>query len=282
MRVTRFLRLIFALTILTIPALRAAETPSWAVRDAVDKLIAKNALFTPGRDGFLKKPNGKLVQYELPENYYTREGRAWQVEIRSRRWRAEGNDGWLGWISAPPNYDYWNIGSIRIEVLLSGVSAKWINNSNFLNMTAPSQSEVTQHLDNSARGNLTSPRVADAPLADKSVTWGTPRTVPDASDPTRGIFKAGPNGTLQKIQLPDPTPALRGKSQGSAALSNTSPAPPDSPVGIQEALPTTRSAPAYPEFMLPLLIAFLGTLVVGCFLVKGRKVESNGGSRGGR
>lgn len=135
-------------------AAAADERPSWAVVAAVDRLIAKHALFLPGGDGFVKHGDGKLAQYELPGKSYSRDGKDWRVEILSQRFRKQGEKGWEAWSDARPKYSKWRIGVIRVEVLASGVAASWIEGDNFIGGTAPSESEVRHRLDTQGQSSV--------------------------------------------------------------------------------------------------------------------------------
>lgn len=154
--VKRFVRCFCLLIALTGPAL-AQERPSWAITDAVDRLVAKNALFLPGRDGFLKFPDETLTQYELPSKNYLKDGKGWQVELLSRRWRKKEPQGWTAWNDARPQHGAWRIGVICVDVLASGVKATWVDNLNFSGATAPGEAEVTQKLDTLGQRNIASP-----------------------------------------------------------------------------------------------------------------------------
>ncbi len=200
------------------PAVGAQDDPSWAVRSAVDELIAKNALFTPGRDGFSKGADGRLAQFELPEKTYTRDGKNWQIEIFCRRWRNAEDIGWQRWNNPSPEAGNLRIGSIRVELLLSGVKASWNDHVYFFEgRTAPSQGEVNRHLDTTALGNSSRSTVRQTPFT----TGPTPERQSTAEDAAissgRGIFRMMPNGQLQQmtpqaavpVPVPAPAPAMR-------------------------------------------------------------------------
>lgn len=154
--VKRFVRCLSLLLALAAPSL-AQERPSWAITDAVDRLIAKNALFLPGRDGFVKSSDGTLTQYELPSKNYLKDGKCWQVELLSRRWRKKDPTGWSAWNDARPQYGAWKIGMVRVDVLASGVHAAWVDNHNFSGATPPGEAEVMQRLDTQGQRSATAP-----------------------------------------------------------------------------------------------------------------------------
>ena len=208
----------------------AQEHPSWAVIDAADRLIAKNALFMPGRDGFLKEADGHLVQYTLPEKSYLPDGKNWRIEIRSKRWRKESEKGWQAWNEARPKFDYWRIGEIYATVGQSGVQVGWTNNNNFRHRKPPTESEVRQHLDTAGQGNVQGSTNQAPPI-----TQHTPeerRSGPAiGSAPNGGIFRQLPNGTLKKLYpQPPPAPSARAitpfpPAQGSIAAPATAAVP---------------------------------------------------------
>jgi len=185
----------------------ADDRPSWAIIDAADRLIAKNALVLPGGDGFLKQPSGLLVQYERPSKSYSRDGKNWMIEIRSPRWRAEAAKEWQPWNPAHPNYDHWRIGVIRVEVLISGVEASWVDNTNFSGRTPPSQSEVMHRLDTLGQASVRAPDIHQPRTNQGAASEIRPHTGRTEQPTKGGIFKKLPNGTLQKIS-PQQTPMV--------------------------------------------------------------------------
>jgi len=186
----------------------ADDRPSWAIIDAADRLIAENALFMPGGDGFLTQRSGLLVQYERPSKSYSRNGKNWMIEIRSPRWREEAAKGWQPWNDARPRYDHWRIGIIRVDVLISGVKASWVDNANFSGRTPPSRAHVMQRLDTLGQASARTP----GNQASRAVQGPTSETRPHAAHSEQssqgGIFRKLPDGTLQKIP-PQQTPPIR-------------------------------------------------------------------------
>jgi hypothetical protein len=180
----------------------ADDRPSWAIIEAADRLIAKNALFMPGGDGFLKQPSGLLIQYERPSKSYSRDGKNWMIEILSPRWRSEAAKEWQPWNDARPRHNHWLIGTIRVDVLTSGVQASWVDNTNFSRRTPPTQAQVMQRLNTLGQASARTP---DNPLS-RAVQGPTAETRPHVvrSEPSSqgGIFRALPNGALQKISPP--------------------------------------------------------------------------------
>jgi hypothetical protein len=177
----------------------ADDRPSWAIIDAADRLIAKNALIMPGGDGFLKQPSGLLIQYERPSKSYSRDGKNWMIEIRSPRWRAEAAKEWQPWNDARPQHDHWRIGVIRVDVLISGVEANWVNNTNFTGRTPPSQSEVMQRLN--TLGQVSARTPANQASRTNQGRASEIRRPTGRSEPSSqgGIFRKLPDGTLQKV-----------------------------------------------------------------------------------
>ncbi len=186
----------------------ADDRPSWAIIDAADRLIAKNALFMPGGDGFLKQPSGLLVQYERPSKSYSPDGKNWMIEIRSPRWRAEAAKEWQPWNEARTQQDYWRIGVIRVDVLISGVQASWVDSTNFSGRTPPTQAQVMQRLNTLGQASAITP---NNPLS-RAVQGPTSETRPHAARSEQssqgGIFRTLPNGTLQKVS-PQQIPTIR-------------------------------------------------------------------------
>jgi hypothetical protein len=50
------------------------------------------------------------------------------------------------WVDARPKYNRWRIGVIRVDVLASEVTAKWVEDNNFKNCKLPTETEVTHRL----------------------------------------------------------------------------------------------------------------------------------------
>ncbi len=186
----------------------ADDRPSWAIIDAADRLIAKNALFMPGGDGFLKQPSGLLVQYERPSKSYSLHGKNWIVEIRSPRWRAEAAKEWQPWNEARPQYDQWRIGVIRVDVLISGVEASWTDNANFTGRTPPAQSEVMQRLNTLGQARVRTPDNQAPPTNQGPASETRPHAVRSEPSSQGGIYRKLPNGTLQKAS-PQQIPTIR-------------------------------------------------------------------------
>lgn len=191
--VNRFARVFCFLVALAAPAL-AQERPSWAITDAVDRLIARNALFLPGRDGFVKFSDGTLTQYELPAKNYLKEGKCWQVELLGRRWRKKEPQGWTAWNDARPQYGAWKIGVIRVDVLASGVKAAWVDNHNFIGATAPGEAEVMQKLDTQGQRSVASP--------DNSTYSSNVNPVQPVENSTGRIFTVNPQPSPASGGLP--------------------------------------------------------------------------------
>jgi hypothetical protein len=184
----------------------ADDRPSWAIIDAADRLIAKNALFMPGGDGFLKQRSGLLIQYERPSKSYSRDGKNWMIEIRSPRWRAEAAKEWQPWNEARPQYDQWRIGVIRVDVLIRGVEASWVENANFSRRTPPTQSEVMQRLNTLGQASARTRDNQAPPTNQGPASEMRPHTARTEQSPQGGIFRKLPNGTLQKVtpqQIPE-------------------------------------------------------------------------------
>ncbi len=181
----------------------AEEKPSWAVMDAADRLIAKHALFMPGRDGFIKRPDGKLIQFELPSKFYHRDGKNWQVDLLSRRWREEGAKGWLAWHDARPKYSQWKIGVIHVMVYDSGVNAQWADGTSFIGCTAPGEAEVTHRLGTEAQGHVSTPLdQAESPVRREEPTrrrFEAPAKVKPS--PSSGLYRRKADGSVEKIPL---------------------------------------------------------------------------------
>jgi hypothetical protein len=162
----RWVCLLFAVTSFCL----AEERPSWAVTDAVDRLIATNALFLPGRDGFVETPGGTLTQYELPTKNYRKDGKDWQVELLSRRWRKKDQKSWSAWVDARPRQAAWRIGRVRVEVLASGVKASWIEGGNFLGASPPGEAAVMRQLNTPGQVNV----AASGDSVNRSITNAIP------------------------------------------------------------------------------------------------------------
>lgn len=177
----------------------ADDRPSWAIIDAADRLIAKNALFMPGGDGFLRQPSGLLVQYERPSKSYSPDGKNWIIEIRSPRWRAEAAKEWLPWNEARPQYGQWRIGVIRVDVLISGVEASWTDGTNFTGRTPPTQSEVMQRLNTLGQASARTRNNQAPPANQGPASEMRPHTARTEQSPQGGIFRKLPDGTLQKV-----------------------------------------------------------------------------------
>lgn len=183
------------------------ERPSWPVVDAANRLLAERALVMPGRDGFVKQPNGRLVQYQLPSKRYVREGKTWRVDLISLRWRQEGDKGWMAWHDARPKYNTWRIGRIRVEVLSSGVNATWEEDNNFRGCTAPKEVEVTHRLTTSDTGVIPTPDDNPSP-AGASADVPRKQVFPQQQgrhlhyEPPAGggIFRRRADGSLEKVK----------------------------------------------------------------------------------
>ena len=181
----------------------AEEKPSWAVIDAADRLIAKHALFMPGRDAFVKRPDGKLVQYELPSKFYHRDGKNWRVNLRSQRWRKEGANGWLAWRDSRPKYTKWRIGVINVMVYDSGVNAQWEDGTSFIGCTAPGEAELTHRLGTEAQGHVSTP-LDQGDVPDRRVVPAPRRFEVPAKvkpSPSSGLFRQKADGSVEKIPL---------------------------------------------------------------------------------
>lgn len=144
--IQRTLKIAFVILMGMSAAASAEEKPSWPVIDAANRLIGERALFQPGRDGFVKWPSGRLVQYQLPSKNYRKEGSSWKVELMSVRYRFEEGKGWSEWLDARPKYSAWRIGVIRVDILASGVKATWEEDKNFVGCKPPNDSEVTHRI----------------------------------------------------------------------------------------------------------------------------------------
>lgn len=199
----------------------AQERPSWAIIDATDRLIAQNALFLPSRDGFVRLPDGKLVHYELPSKNYIKVGGSWQVEILSRRWRQKEQVGWSQWLDARPQYSTWKIGLIQVDVLTSGVRARWVDNSKFAGGTPPAESEIMRHLDSQGNGVARSPAATAAPATDQPVPM-VERSISSSGGTSTFTRQTGvtPRGLPAGMSRVPPSPA-RIAASGPAGTRNT-------------------------------------------------------------
>ena len=210
----------------------ADDRPSWAIIDAADRLIAKNALFLPGGDGFLKQASGLLIQYERPSKSYSRDGKNWIVEIRSPRWRAEAAKEWLPWNDARPQYDLWRIGVIRVDVLISGVEANWVDNTNFKGRTPPSQSEVMHRLNTMGQASIKTPGNQPSRTSQGPASEIRPHRVRSDRSPQGGIYRRLPDGSLEKVSpehIPKTTTPDSSQSIPTPRLREVPPPPPSPP-----------------------------------------------------
>lgn len=249
--VKRLARCFCLLLALAAPSL-AQERPSWAIADAVDRLIAKNALFLPGRDGFVKLSDGTLTQYELPAKNYLKEGKSWQVELLSRRWRKKEPHGWTAWHDARPQYGAWKIGVVRVDVLASGVQATWLDNQNFSGTTAPGEAEVVQRLDTLGQKSIAFPADpggsanVDPVQPIVSSTSSPRRTYPvfQQSNQAAGGLPAGMSRPV--AQVPAPSPAVPGAVQGAPRPAFTLPPGPSPTPAPRPLVSTPVPSPVRP------------------------------------
>lgn len=258
-----YLSILLALTVSAF----ADDRPSWAVTDAVNRLIAKNALFLPGGDGFVKSGDGRLFQYEHPEKSYTRnDTKSWQVTLLSRRLRENNGKQWKAW--ALPTGEHWRIGEIRVDVLTSGVNATWADGRNFIGQIAPSQSEVTQKLDTASQGYISkgvmNPVLPTPPDLSAEESRRSERTA--TPSPDSGMFRKGANGVLQRVTpapvsvLPSPGVILTPSNTQSVGII---PAMQHFPVAETTVVKSGMS----PDYLWPIVIALFATGIVGAILI---------------
>lgn len=243
-------------------SVHAADRPSWAVIDAADRLIAKNALFMPGGDGFMIQPSGLLVQYERPSKSYSRDGKNWMVEIRSPRWRAEAAKEWQPWNDARPQYDQWRIGVIRVDVLISGVEANWIDNTNFTGRTPPSQTEIMRRLNTLGQASARTPSRQAFRANQGPASEIRSHTVRPEPAPQGGIFRKLPDGTLQKVS-PQQIPELPKQDSIQSIPSprpRVVPPPPSSPPQVQTIPDSTSLLPSNVT-AFPMLEPYFGWII---------------------
>jgi hypothetical protein len=183
-----------------------ADEPSWAVRDAVDRLLGRYTLMIPGGDWFLLYPNGEIGQYELPAKKYLREGSGWRVEVLTSRSRMFMKGKWGSWKDAGPQYTTWRIATLEVKSpITGGTEASWIEGSgNFERRKAPSESQVRMILSVSGPPKSAPPKsdpVTPAQDDRKLATDAREATsAPSAPNPEGGIFRVKKDGRLEKIQ----------------------------------------------------------------------------------
>jgi len=191
------------LLVLFSASLKAEETPSWAVINAADKLMGENVLLRPGRDAYTMHQGGRMVQFQLPRKGYKRDGAAWNVEFMTSRWRqTQGDKTWLAWQETGSDRIAHLIGSIRVEVLPSGVKASWLNQTNLIGSSAPTESEVNLRMgwssmaSSGARG--TEPKRDIVVNEFGSAPAAPPRRAPS---PDGGIYRQKADGSVEKIDV---------------------------------------------------------------------------------
>ncbi len=267
-----------------VASVHADDRPSWAIIDAADRLIAKNALFMPGGDGFLKQPSGLLVQYEQPSKSYSRNGKNWMIEIQSRRWREEAAKEWQPWNDARPQYDHWRVGVIRVDVLISGVEASWVDNQNFSGRTPPSQSEVMHRLNTLGQASVRTPDNQASRTKQDPVSEIHPHTIRSEQSSHGGIFRKLPDGTLQKVSPPqNPRFPIPDSVQSiPSPRPRVVPPPRQSPPQVQitpdptPPLPTmvarlSLPAPSFGWVILPIAAAITVVVAMGFFILRTRR-----------
>ncbi len=272
----------------------AEERPSWAITDAVDRLIATNALFLAGRDGFVRSSDGTLTQYELPAKFYRKVGKDWQVELLSRRWRKKDQKSWLAWVDARPDQPAWRIGLVSVEVLASGVKASWVEGGNFSGAIPPRETTVMQELNTQGQGKVTASgdptfgSVSNATPSSASSIHSTRPAGPIVRHPSPPWANGLPAGMIRTV-VPSPiAPAVAsGFTQNivrpavapnppPAALSSPSPIalvpvpPPQLSSGQQVGKVTGDVIPTN-NLLSRVLPLFIGAAVISCglpFLIK--------------
>lgn len=261
----RFLPL---LSVLLVAIAAADEHPSWAVTDAVDHLVAKNALFLPGRDAFAKSSDGSLTQYEMPGRSYQKDGSGWQVDLLCRRWRKKESRGWAEWTDARPRGNEWEIGKIHVEVMTRGVTATWVNPGNFAGATAPGEAEVMRQLDNRAQRPAITPAVGNPAAADTSSDSNTPPVTRLPAGP--GGLPYGMSRPLPRMAVPQPAGTTSPQASAPPSSPNQPPLHRSNPTPVPTGGATATIASAKPgtpaDLFKPIMPLVIGAVVFATIL----------------
>ncbi|BCU78885.1 hypothetical protein [Luteolibacter sp. LG18] len=186
----------------------AEESPSWAVRAAVDKLLSPHVLMLPGGDWFATSDARKSTDhFSLPKKQFSRAGDGWLVEITSPCFRTFETGQWGEWKSPPKSGQQgWRLATIRVtQQAGGGVAAAWVSGDRiFEPRRAPSVIDARRLLASGAYttppeppGAVPAPKTTPPLTPEKPSAGPAPSAFPAAD---RGIFKKDKDGKLVKVQ----------------------------------------------------------------------------------
>ena len=122
-----------------------AEEPSWAVKDAADKLLAKHALQLPASDLYARRDDGSYARYSVPVKTYEKNKGEWIVSYLSEKERICEKRTWGPWRYPEKGAKYWLLAKIRVSAnTTGGTTAEFIDIGAFKYAKSPTASEVTQ------------------------------------------------------------------------------------------------------------------------------------------
>jgi hypothetical protein len=191
----------------------AAEEPSWAVRDAANRLLKRHTLMLPSGDWFIQRDGHRLFHYRMPEMKFEKFGDVWRCRITSQRWRYHHLGRWKDWTDARPKFDCWELATLEVKSPATGGStASFVDGAdNFNRGTAPAETVVRRILGTDSAGvvhTADTKKPAAPPRPPAAVTPAAPAAPPVAApepskvpESERGIFRTKKDGTKERVGL---------------------------------------------------------------------------------